>query len=293
MKKIHFIINPIAGKGNNTIDTEVIARYFSSEVYDITLKYSTYKKEAVTLTQNSVTEGATVIVACGGDGTINEVASVLVHTNVVLGIIPIGSGNGLASHLNIPKNIEAALCKIKEQKTTRIDVGCCSGEYFFSNLGLGLTANVIKNYERYTTRTFSCYLKAAIKALLSTQNKNPVGITINDTQHYKNPVLIFVSNSNELGYHFSLTPQASLQDGLLDVLIIPQMHKLRLAGLSILWIVKKHLSTKRVVHYQTRSLQLTRNSGTFFEYQMDGEYKKVLDTELLIELLKASLTVIQ
>ena len=103
---IHFIVNPIAGSGKNKIHLDLLHQFFEPENYKVTIKYSEYKRHSTLLTQDSIKEGATIIVACGGDGTINEVASCLVNTNIVLGIMAMGSGNGLASNLKIPKNIK-------------------------------------------------------------------------------------------------------------------------------------------------------------------------------------------
>ncbi|MGC1633723.1 MAG: acylglycerol kinase family protein, partial [Gelidibacter sp.] len=133
MKNIHFIVNPAAGSGNHLITQEFLENFFEKEGYAITIKNSDYKKHAQALTQSSITEGADIIVACGGDGTVNEVASCLVSTNITLGIIPLGSGNGLASNLKIPKTIESAIALIKTKSVKKIDVGLINEHYFFSN----------------------------------------------------------------------------------------------------------------------------------------------------------------
>ncbi|WP_103192041.1 diacylglycerol/lipid kinase family protein [Formosa algae] len=108
MKQIHFIINPIAGSGEKRLSINILRKFFELEAYNIELKYSSFKGHAIDLTKESINQEADVIVACGGDGTINEVASVLVGTGIPLGILPIGSGNGLASHLKIPKKFSAS-----------------------------------------------------------------------------------------------------------------------------------------------------------------------------------------
>ncbi|MDG3583947.1 diacylglycerol/lipid kinase family protein [Galbibacter pacificus] len=292
MKNIHFIVNPIAGKGNKNIDQKLLDGYFPKALYILVIKYTKYKGEAVVLTQESVSQGADIIVACGGDGTINEVASVLVNSQCILGIIPIGSGNGLASHLNIPKNIEKALMIIKHQVTNKIDVGICNGNYFFSNTGFGFDAKVIRNYEGFNGRTLKSYLKACAVTFFNDKKDDSLVVTINGTKMYKDPFLIFASNSNELGYNFSLTPKASLKDGLLDVLIIPKMQKLQLVWFGIMLIFKRHLSIKGVVSYQTNKLDIIRNKGKYLESQMDGEYKILEEIKVSIELLKDSIIVI-
>jgi len=105
MTDIHFIVNPIAGKGGQVLDKVTLSKYFDPQFYHITVKTSNYAGHSSKLAQESLGEGAKVLVACGGDGTINEVASCLVRTKVLLGIIPMGSGNGLAESLGIPRRL--------------------------------------------------------------------------------------------------------------------------------------------------------------------------------------------
>ena len=223
MKHIHFIVNPIAGKGNNNINLVLLERYFNKKAFNLTIKPTSYKKHAIKLTQESISEQADIIVACGGDGTINEVASCLVNTSITLGIIPIGSGNGLSSNLKIPKDINKALELIKKQVTKRIDVGQLNNNYFFSNTGIGFDAQVIKNYEAYKDRTLTSYIKATLKSLRKANKLIEVETTLNGLTLEHKPFLIFISNSNELGYKVSLTPKASLEDGKLDILIVPKL----------------------------------------------------------------------
>ena len=116
MKIVHFIVNPIAGKGNPDITEEYLSKYFGKENFRLVVKYSEYKGHAKVLTKQSIKEKAEIIVACGGDGTINEVGSCLVPTVIALGIIPIGSGNGLARNLKIPKSTPLPLMLAKSMK---------------------------------------------------------------------------------------------------------------------------------------------------------------------------------
>ncbi|MGK4567793.1 diacylglycerol/lipid kinase family protein [Flavobacterium sp. 3HN19-14] len=144
---IHFIINPISGKGNHVLDEATLRPYFPESQYKIVTYHTKYKKHATELTNSIIGYNPDCIVACGGDGTINEVASCLVNADIPLGIIPVGSGNGLASNLNIPRNLEKAIDIIKNGITSKIDVGTVNGQCFFSNMGVGIDAMIIKKYE--------------------------------------------------------------------------------------------------------------------------------------------------
>lgn len=292
MINIHFIVNPIAGSGKNSFSELFLQNYFEADRYNITIKSSGYKGHANDLTNESILQKADVIVACGGDGTINEVASTMVGSIIPLGIIPIGSGNGLAANLGISKSIKKALYIIKNHHITTIDVGCVNQRYFFSNAGFGFTANVIGNYEAFQKRTLMCYIKASLKSFQQFSKKDSILIAIDGKTEVLNPFLIFVSNSNVMGYHMSLTPKASLQDGLLDVVIVPKINKLKMLIFGGLMLFKKPELLKEVKCYQTKSLTLVRQQGEVFESQMDGELSTIKDVTLSISIKKNALNVL-
>lgn len=292
MKQIHFIVNPVAGTGNNQLDLEFLSAHFGAETYNISLKISNYKKHAIALTMASVAEQAEIIVACGGDGTINEVASCLVNTSIVLGIIPIGSGNGLASNLKIPKDVQLAIEKIKDQQLLTIDVGVFNEQYFFSNSGIGFDASVIKNFEQSEKRQLSSYIKASFTSLRDLKYNNDYEVHINETVLQVNPFMIFVSNSNEMGYNFSLTPKASLTDGLLDVLVITKMSKLKLLLFGLMCLFKKHHWLKEVQCFNSKHVRITNKKANFFDTQIDGESHVCNQNEITISVLHKGLDVI-
>lgn len=292
MKKyIYFIVNPISGKGKHNINLDFIHQFFDKEQYKIEVVYSKHKKHAVELAQLAVSQNPDVIVACGGDGTINEVASALVGTSIPLGIIPVGSGNGLASNLQISRNIQKAFQTLKGLKPSNIDVGSVNGIYFFSNMGLGIDALIIKKYESFPTRSLYTYVKASLFS--ATQYKpRKATVSLNNQQFEIHPFLLFVSNSNEMGYNMSLTPKASLQDGLLDVLAIPKttfLQKLYFGGLVLSKKVEKF---KKAQIHQTQQLTVHFQDNQSIEAQIDGEFYSLESQNINIELLPKALKVI-
>tara|TARA_R110002051_G_scaffold138476_3_gene211206 strand:+ start:1369 stop:2271 length:903 start_codon:yes stop_codon:yes gene_type:complete len=292
LTKIHFIINPIAGKGIQYLSMDLLQSIFNPENYTIEIKYSKYKKHATILTNQSITDGAQIIVACGGDGTINEVASCLIHTTIKLGIVPIGSGNGLASNLNIPRKIISSLHIIKQQKTIKIDVGSVNQKLFFSNAGVGFDATVIKNYESSNKRTLVGYIMACFTSFKEINNLKNLEIKINNSVFEINPFLVFISNSNELGYKFSLTPKASLQDGLLDIIIISKINKLKMLWFGLLVLINKPLLLKEAKYYQTNRFIVQNKAQNYFETQLDGEFSTIKDETLSIKINEKALNVI-
>lgn len=289
---IHFIVNPIAGHGKFHLTKEFLEPHFIRSLHQLTIKHSAYKKHATQLTIDSISEKADIIVACGGDGTINEIASCLVGTSISLGIIPMGSGNGLASNLRIPKNLRKALAIIRNQKSIKIDVGQINDRHFFSNMGIGFDASVIKHYESSQKRTFLGYINACLTSFRGIGNNQDVSIQINDENDEVNPFIILISNSNEMGYNFSLTPKASLQDGLLDILIVSKISKLKIIGLGFLLLFRRVCWLKEAKSFQTKELQLCRQDKANFESQIDGELHEIEEEMLQISIMKKALRIL-
>ena len=288
---IHFIINPISGKGNHNLGKTELEKYFPKEEFKIEVDYSNYKKHAITLTKNAIENNPDYIVACGGDGTINEVASCLINTKIKLGIIPVGSGNGLASNLNIPKEIEKASEIIRNGNIQTIDVGQVNEHYFFSNMGIGIDAHIIKKYETYKKRTLIAYLKASI---LSSFQFKPIQtiLAFNNQIINTNSFLLFVSNSNEMGYGMSLTPKASLQDGWLDLVMVSKLSFIDKLNLGIHVLSNKVEKFKKAQHslVQKLSIEIPTNIGT--DIQIDGEYHNVRTNKINVSIIKNGLEIL-
>jgi diacylglycerol kinase (ATP) len=288
-QQVFFIVNPISGKQKHHLDLETIIPFFSKDNFEITVWQTQKPKHAITLTQNAIAAGASCVVACGGDGTINEVASCLVSTDITLGIIPVGSGNGLASHLLIPKNVEKALQTIANQKTTRIDVGQLKQMYFFSNMGFGMDATIIKNYQESKTRTLVGYLKAIVASMNQFTYKSYQVIQNQEVKNIK-PYLFFVSNSNEMGYGMSLTPKAKLNDGFLNLFTVEAINFWQQLRFGLCLLIKNpELFNKSKSELITKLTVINPNED--FYVQLDGEFCPFEANELNIAVLPNSLKV--
>ena len=290
--RIHFIVNPIAGQGHAPLTKEGLEPYFIKGVHELTIKISEYKAHAPILTKESIVEKADIIVACGGDGTINEVATCLIGTNIPLGIVPMGSGNGLASNLKIPKNRRRALEIIRNKHQEHIDVGQINDRFFFSNTGVGFDASLIKHYESSEKRTLLGYIRACALTFKDIKTKDPLTIGINEETPMLSPFIVLISNSNEMGYKLSLTPKASLQDGKLDVLVIQKIGRLKMLWLGVLIVIRKVHWLKESKSFQTKSVQLQRQQASFFDTQVDGEHHRMETPLLKVSLLEKSLCVL-
>jgi diacylglycerol kinase family enzyme len=171
---LHFIYNPNAGNNNEARKANILKKLYAvpnSKVWE-----TTKPLEATNFTKKAIEDNASRIIAVGGDGTVNEVASVLTETTIPLGIIPIGSGNGLARHLNIPIQFEAALDRAINGHEIAIDVGLLNNKMFFCTAGIGFDAKVAQLFAKSSKRGFFNYIKATLSALTM---YHPIEISIN------------------------------------------------------------------------------------------------------------------
>ena len=173
-----------------------------------------------------------------------------------------------------------------------IDVGQMNDRYFFSNMGIGFDATVIKNYESSQKRTIYGYVQACLTSFRDMGKNRKLEVRVNNMNQLVNPFIILISNSNQLGYNLSLTPKASLQDGLLDVLIVPKISQLKMLWLGILILFRKVFWLREAKSFQTSQLQLSKSNGDDFESQIDGELYEIENRKLNISILEKSLEVL-
>lgn len=291
MKKIHFIVNPISGNGRqlNELNKILLNKSFPHEDFDIHLSFTRKRGDTAQFVKEAIIDKADIIVACGGDGTISEVASHLVNTEITLGIIPRGSGNGLATHLKIPKDINSALQIIKNGQHTSIDVGRAGEHYFFSNCGTGFAAEVIHQYDKIPDRKLPGYIKAGLASLPAISNGKLFDIRIGDLKFSSRH--LFISNSNIMGYNMTLTPDASLEDGLFDIVALPYRTLFGFGIFSIMALFRSHHLLKKVEFYNSDSVHLATEEKPFI-IQIDGEALEINDNKLEISLLPKALNII-
>ncbi|OXB10219.1 hypothetical protein B0A81_04215 [Flavobacterium plurextorum] len=288
---IHFIVNPISGSGKHNFAKTELEKFFPKSIYKIEVDYSNYKKHAIVLTQKAITKKPHYVVACGGDGTINEVASCLINTEIKLGIIPVGSGNGLASNLSISRSLEKATEIIRKGKTKFIDVGKINEHYFFSNVGVGIDALIIKKYERYNKRTLISYVRATIASSIDFK---PIQATLsfNGKIIGTNAFMLFISNSNQMGYGMTLTPNADLNDGFLDLVIVPKLSFLDKLTFGVCVLTNTIEKFKKAKHILIEKINIEMPKKIFLDTQIDGELHNLKTNKIEIAIIKNGLEVL-
>ena len=288
--KYFFIVNPNSGNAKHEISIQFLQSKFSPK-NEIILKETAYQFHAKELVQEAIAQNADVVVACGGDGTINEVASALVHTTIHFGIIPAGSGNGLAANLGIPKDINKAIEIIKNSAVRTIDVGRVEDKYFFSNLGFGIDADIIQTYEQNQKRTITGYVDASLKTLMNYKSKL-FRLYIDDVIIEKNFYYLFCSNSNIAGYGISFTPNADLSDGLLDLLMIEDLDVFEQFYFSVLVLAKKIDLMNKARYKQVKKFTIESLEDSKISYQLDGEFQTTNSLKVKVEVLPNTLNII-
>ena len=202
-------------------------------------------------------EKITDVIVCGGDGTINKIAFALLDTNVNLGIIPQGSGNGLALSIKIPTNTEDALDLIFNGNYKQIDAFYINDEFSCMLCGIGLDAKIAHDFAKQSTRGLATYIKQSIKNFVTTATYN-FTIRINNERINTDAFFISIANSNQFGNNFTIAPKASLHDGLLDVVIVQKMNKAKL-----IWAICSQLKFGKLIEVETA--QATQNEILYFQ----------------------------
>lgn len=226
-RKILFVINPISGtkgkenilhKINNTVDTDL----FEPEIM-----FTRKKGDAQLIIKEKMAEGYKYFVAVGGDGTVNEVGSAIVNTDCVMGIVPVGSGNGLARHLKIPIDTEKAIQIINRMKVDELDYGTVNGIPFFCTCGVGFDAHIGYRFAKEKGRGFFNYVKVAITDFIRYKPKK-YKVKIDNAEKMKvRAFLITCANASQYGNNAYIAPNADMHDGLLDVAIMSPINLLQ------------------------------------------------------------------
>lgn len=267
-KRIIFIVNPISGTRGKRIILQCIRERMDKSRYEYEVKCTKYAGHATELAAQAVKDGIDMVVAIGGDGTINEVARALVHTNTALGIIPCGSGNGLARHLRIPMDAKDAVDIINAGNVICIDYGKVNDIPFFCTCGVGFDAFVSLKFADSGKRGLLTYLENTLHESL---NYKPETYEIENeegTMHY-NAFLIACGNASQYGNNAYITPQASLTDGLMDVTIMEPFTVLDVPSLSFQLFNKTIDQNSRIKTLRTRKIRIHRTKPGVLHYDGD------------------------
>ncbi len=275
-----FLINPKSGVGGKRSVPRLVRAFLDKSKFNVTIKETQYVAHACELAAEAAAKGVDVVVAVGGDGTVNEVARSIVGTNTALGIIPCGSGNGFARHLGIPIDVKRAIEFLNDAEITAVDYGKINGQPFFCTCGIGFDALVSNSFARGARRGLLGYMN---QTLVDWLNYEPEVYEI-ESESFKNSYeafLVACGNASQYGNNAYISPNASMRDGLLSVTILEPFSPMdvpvilgQLFGRSI--DKNGHIKT-----LEAKWLKIKRKSAGPVHF--DGE-PAMMDAEILVEM---------
>lgn len=288
-EKILFIINPRSGVDRVKALQETISRHLDHSKYSYEIAYTQYAKHGTELARTAAANNVAIVVAVGGDGSVNDIICGLRDTpDVKLAIIPKGSGNGLARTLGIPLDPVRAMSVINKGRAEKIDLGIANDIIFSSNIGVGFDALVARKFSKSRRRGMAVYSWIVTKHLW-TYKEWEWELEIDGMPLCKKAFILTVANAQQFGYNFKIAPVADLQDGLFDVVIIKKFPKI-IGGLIALKAFNGTLLKSRFVeHYKGKNITIRQKGLTLM--QADGDVHSC-NEKIKVSMLPKALSVL-
>ena len=267
-KKAVFIINLISGTSDKAAIPGLIDQYLDKTQFEYEIAVTQYAGHASEIAAKAKDDGVDVVVAVGGDGTVNEVARAIVHSSTALGIIPCGSGNGLARHLLLPLNVRKAIEVINRCEIRQLDYGIINDYPFFCTCGMGFDAFVSMKFAEAGKRGPITYVENVLREGLKYKPETYTIEDDNGTLQYK-AFLISCANASQYGNNAYIAPQASMSDGLMDVIIMEPFDVFEAPQISIEMFSKTLDKNSKIKTFRTRHLHIHRDKPGVIHYDGD------------------------
>jgi len=268
LKKIVAIINPISGVGSKNEIPGIIRQRCKEKGIALTVALTSYAGHAKELTQRAIHDHTDCVIAVGGDGTVNEVARNLIHSDVVLGIIPRGSGNGLARELRIPFDVRSAVDVILSNHISTIDACRANEHIFFCTCGVGFDAVVSGDFAKEKRRGQLTYLKDIIENYLDYKPEK-YELHINNNTIQEKAFLITCANASQYGYNAFIAPSADISDGQMDVTILSPFNVLDIGPLAVQLFTKTIDKNSKIKSFRTKEARICRQEAGIMH--IDGD----------------------
>jgi diacylglycerol kinase (ATP) len=287
-RKICFIHNPVSGVRKFNRFGEMVQQHLDLDKFEFEIRETKSPKDAMRLASVAVQDNFEIVVAVGGDGTINEVIQGIGNADIILGIIPGGSGNGLARHLEIPLEPEKAILLINKFNLKTIDIATINGYPFASIAGLGFDARVASKYRKVRRRGLYGYARVIAQEFFSYREREYT-LTFNGQQITRKAVLLSIANSNQFGYNTIIAPSSKADDGLLDVVIMKKFPLGELPRMVSLLFTGKIDQASYYESFKTKELFIVRRRGK--RVNIDGEAIR-MGREIFVRIQPAAIKVI-
>ncbi|MDG1518712.1 MAG: YegS/Rv2252/BmrU family lipid kinase [Flavobacteriales bacterium] len=286
---ILFIINPISGTGENKVVEKLIKKELAYSKFEVSIRYTEAVGHATEIAKEGVKACVDVIVAVGGDGSVNEVAKGLIGTNVKMGIIPAGSGNGFARHLNIPMDKRKAVLLLNKLYSKSVDTASVNDQVFVGTAGVGFDAHIGLKFDEAPTRGFWTYLKLTFKEYFNYREQTyKIAIDQKKTIDEKAFFMSFC-NTNQWGNNVFVSPNSDIEDGLIKVVLIRKMNLLSVPFFAFRLFSKSVDKSKYYKEFSGKKVEVSQTTNLI---HIDGEPIR-LGQKLFIEIKPSSLEVIQ
>lgn len=222
-KKLLFVVNPVSGVGKQKKIETLVQENLDQDLFDYTVRYTEHIHHGTAIAREAAEQGMDIVVAVGGDGSVNDVAQGLMGTSVAMGIIPCGSGNGLARGLKIPLRPASAIRVLNSLVEHPVDAILVNGTRVSVNAaGVGFDAYIARLMKAAKTRGFAAYTNLILREYAS-YKCNDYRITIDGRTIERNAWFIAIANGSQFGYNLSVAPKAHLNDGLIDITILDKI----------------------------------------------------------------------
>jgi diacylglycerol kinase (ATP) len=252
-QKVLFIINPIAGHRK----APAIIRYLElsavREIFDVSISHTEYRSHGIELSAKAADEGFHAVIAVGGDGTVNETARPLIGKETALGIIPAGSGNGLARHLEIPADPKQAIERICRNRITRIDTMEVNDRLSLNVSGFGFDGYVAWLFDQSKKRGLGGYTKIALKEYFKYKSVE-FKVKLDDVSLDKTAHMIVIANASQFGNAAVIAPAADLKDGLIDIIVVKRPPVYKMPALFYRLFSGKLKSNENTLMFTTRTM---------------------------------------
>ena len=267
-KQAVFIMNPRSGTHSKGEIPRLIEEHLDKGLYDYRVEVTRYAGHATEIALQCVQEGADVVVAVGGDGTVNEVARALVHSTAALGIIPCGSGNGLARHLCIPMDVKRAIGLLNHCKVESLDYGVINGLPFFCTCGMGFDAFISLKFAEAGRRGRLTYVENVLREGLKYQPETYEVVDETGARRYK-AFLIACANASQYGNNAYIAPKATMTDGLMDVIIMEPFTAFDAPQISIDLINRTLDKNSKIKTFRAKSIRIHRSKPGAIHFDGD------------------------
>ena len=287
-KKILFIINPKSGVKTKLEIPEVINHLVDRDQFDFEIITTKAPKHATILSKEAADKNYYAVVSVGGDGSANEAAKSLAGTETALGIIPAGSGNGMARHLKIPVDIEKALHVINTGKIEKIDTVKVNDEFCLGTIGVGFDAHVAHLFASSKKRGYSTYVKLVLAEFYK-YKPFKYELTVDSQTVTKSCFLLTIANSSQFGNNAVIAPFADVMDGTIDIIMMRQFGVC--FAPNLIWRLMNNSIHKSRFFSMMRGKNILLKNNSILKGHIDGE-PVTFENDLHIKILPSSLNVI-